>query len=150
MLFALLSLMHVGAEPSEASRRDLCVLGHMVMADLPSGREAGSAYIETDPSRDELMKLCPTLARALPAGYLAADDDARSRAAEHAPTPGVQRPSALIVTIAIPSIAQDGRSATVMVTTECSGLCGSGTEYRYTRTHKTWRRQGKPRARWVS
>ena len=150
MLFVLLSLLSVGAEQSDVSRRDICALGQTVMVDLPSPGIAGGSFIETDPARDDLMRLCPALAHKLPAGYLAADGDARSRAAEHVPTEGVQRPPALIITIAVPNIALDGRSATVLVTTECSGLCGSGAEYRYTRTHKGWRREGKSRIRWVS
>ncbi|MDZ7281480.1 hypothetical protein N4G62_05495 [Sphingomonas sanguinis] len=107
-------------------------------------------YIETDPTREGLLHKCPQLARRLPQGYNSADDDARSRAAEHVQTPGPSRPPAVIYTISVPVITADARSATVTINSECSGLCGGSTVYLYVRTPHGWRRQGKPRTLWVS
>ena len=130
--------------------RSVCQLGRVVLTDMPSKPDAGTYYIKTDPTREGLLHECPQLARRLPQGYKPADADARSRAAEHVPTPGPSRPPAVIYTIGVPVIAANARSATVTITSECSGLCGGSTVYRYVRTSQGWRRDGKPRTLWVS
>ncbi len=150
MALDILALMIVSAGHGTAPSPVICELGRVVVADLPPPSDPGIYFIETNPAQDGLMKKCPHLAHKLPAGYAAADNDARSRAARHVPTPGPQRPPAVIATIGVPLIAADGRSATVKVTTECSGMCGSGMLYRYVRTAKGWRRDGKPSPMWVS
>lgn len=150
MALGILALMIASTGHGAAPSRVICELGRVVVADMPPPSDPGIYFIETNPAQDGLMKMCPHLAHKLPAGYAAADDDARSRAAEHVPTPGPQRPPAVIATIGVPLIAADGRSATVKVTTECSGMCGSGMLYRYVRTAKGWRRDGKPSPIWVS
>jgi hypothetical protein len=65
---------------------------------------------------------CP--AQALPPALPAPTAAARALAAHHLPEPAGQR--AFIYSIARPALSADGRQATVTVTVECTGLCGSG------------------------
>jgi hypothetical protein len=151
MIFlGIVALLAMPLPDKEGQARSMCQLGRVVLADMPSKPDAGMYYFETDPTREGLVHECPQLARHLPQGYNPADDDARSRAAEHVPTPRPSRPPAVIYTLGVPVIAADGHSATVTITSECSGLCGGSAVYRYVRTPQGWRRDGKPRSLWVS
>lgn len=145
VMFAIASLLT--APPT--SSKSVCAIGRAVLADMrPWGGD--ESYLETDPDRSGLMKLCPDLRDALPKGYRAADADARSRADIHAPVPGPRPVAAYIYAVGSPVMAADGRSATVEIVCTCTGLCGSASRSRYIRTPQGWRRQGKPRMLWVS
>ncbi|MCT8000770.1 hypothetical protein NZL82_02635 [Sphingomonas sanguinis] len=133
-----------------AERKVSCELGKTVLADMPITSEAGR-YIDTDSGQAGLLALCPELAGKLPAGYRAADADARLRASIHAPPlAGPRPPVAILYTIGLPEIDKDGRHAKLTLTTECTGMCGSGMLYRYVRTSRGWRRDGPPSPLWVS
>lgn len=140
MFYWFADMMIEAALPSNGAP---CDIGRAVIADLPSDRTR-TEYVETDPRRSGLMKLCPQLGHSLPGGYLAADDGARARASQHVPTAGAPPPWAGIYTIGAPVLSADGRSATVAITWECSGPCGSETVSRYVRTEHGWQRDGKP------
>lgn len=141
MFFMILGLMMQAAQPGSGA---LCDVGRAVLVDLPS-TSAKNEYVETAPERSGLMKLCPQLRHGLPDGYAAADDDARARASQHYPTSAPPPPWAGIYTVDAPVMAADGQSATVAISWECSGPCGSDTVNRYIRTAGGWRREGKPR-----
>ena len=150
MLFMIVSLLTAPMAAQVVPSKSICDVGRAILADmLPGGGD--ESYLETDPERSGLMKLCPGLRAALPKGYRTVDDDARSRADIHAPILDQPSPkAAYIYAIGAPVIAADGRSATVEILCTCTGLCGSATRSRYIRTPQGWRRDGKPRMLWVS
>ncbi|KTT97990.1 hypothetical protein NS355_10240 [Sphingomonas yabuuchiae] len=149
MLFTIVSLLIAPMAAQPAPSKSVCDVGRAILADMRpwAGDET---YLETDPERSGLMKLCPDLRTVLPSGYRMVNDDARRRADIHAPLPGPRPIAAYIYAIGSPIIATDGRSATVEVLCTCTGLCGSATRSRYIRTPQGWRRDGKPRMLWVS
>lgn len=141
MFVVILGMMVGAAQPGGGA---LCGVGRAALVDLPS-TSAKNEYVETNPKRSVLMKLCPQLRHSLPDGYAAADDDARARASQHYPRPGPPPPWAGVYTIGAPVMAADGQSATVAISWECSGPCGSDTVSRYVRTAEGWRRDGNPK-----
>ena len=141
MFFMILGMMMQAAQPGSGA---LCEVGRAALVDLPS-TNAKNEYVETDPKRSGLMKLCPQLRQSLPNGYVAVNDDARARASQHYPTSAPPPPWAGIYSVDAPVMAADGQSATVAISWECSGPCGSDTVSRYIRTAKGWRREGSPR-----
>ena len=141
MFFMILGMMMQAAQPGSGA---LCEVGRAALVDLPS-TNAKNEYVETNPKRSGLMKLCPQLRQSLPNGYVAVNDDARARAGQHYPTSAPPPPWAGIYSVDVPVMAADGQSATVAISWECSGPCGSDTVSRYIRTAKGWRREGSPR-----
>jgi hypothetical protein len=141
MFFMIVGMMMQAAQPGSGA---LCEVGRAALVDLPS-TNAKNEYVETDPKRSGLMKLCPQLRQSLPNGYVAVNDDARARASQHYPTSAPPPPWAGIYSVDAPVMAADGQSATVAISWECSGPCGSDTVSRYIRTAKGWRREGSPR-----
>ncbi|MES3090700.1 hypothetical protein QTN93_09635 [Sphingomonas aerolata] len=153
MIALVVGLMMTAASPSSAQLTVVCKIGSIALRDLPSinhNKEFDSYYVAPDPSRPDLLTICPRLKDEIPQGYLIADDDARSRAAVHAPIPGQHIREAFIYSVGIPQIGSDVKSAVVHFAYSCTGLCGGELEARYIRTSKGWQREGEIRMLSVS
>ena len=153
MIALVVGLMMTAASPSSAELTVVCEIGSIDLRDLPSiNRNKGfdSYYVAPDPSRPDLLMICPRLKGEIPKGYTIADDDARSRAAVHAPIPGQHIREAFIYSVGVPQISSDVKSAVVRFAYSCTGLCGGELEARYIRTSKGWQREGQIRMLSVS
>ena len=154
---AMLTLMAISmaVAPTKAvTFGAICEVGRAALHDLPPADKTGRAdtyYAGADTHHRDLLEVCPKLRGALPTDYPLADDDARSRAAIHAPVPGIANPRpAFIFAIDVPDMSDDLRSATVRIRYDCTGLCGGAFEAHYVRTAKGWQRQGDIRMLYVS
>jgi len=153
MLTLMAISMVVAPAPRAATSEAICDVGRAALLDLPPADKTGHSdtyYAGADTHHHDLLEACPELRGALPTNYPLADDDARSRAAIHAPVPGTKLRPAFIYAIDVPDIGEDLRSATVHIRYDCTGLCGGGFEAHYVRTAKGWQRQGDIRMLYVS
>lgn len=146
-------LIAAAAPPSAAPSAALCDVGRAALRDLPMvnhNPKFDSYYAGVGRSREDILKVCPTLRSKVPAGYPLADADALRRAHVGAPIPGVSTKSAFIYAISVAEISADGKTATVHFDCMCTGLCGSRSEGRYVRTRRGWRLSGEIRTLYVS
>ena len=153
MLTLLAITMGAATVPSAAQAKAFCEVGRAELRDLPPADTSGrsdSFYAAQDTNRRDLLVVCPKLQGGLPPGYRMADDDARRRAALHAPLPGVTTRPAFIYIAQASQMSADLRAATIRLSYECTGLCGGDFEAHYIRTAKGWRRQGEVRTLSVS
>ena len=153
MIALVFGLMMTAASPSSAEIKAVCEVGSVALRDLPSingNKEFDSYYVAPNPSRPDLLTICPRLKGKIPKGYPIADDEARSRAAVHVPTPGQHMREAFIYSVGVPQISADAKSAVVHFSYSCTGLCGGELEARYIRTSKGWQREGDIRVLSVS
>ena len=153
MLTILAISMAAAVASNNAKSKAICDVGRAALRDLPPADKSGRSdtyYAVPDPRHSDLLDACPELQSALPTDYPLADDDARARAAIHAPLPGANPRPAFIYTIDIPEISDDLKTAIVHMGYECTGLCGGGFEAHYVRTSKGWQRQGEIRMLFVS
>ncbi len=153
MIAFLIGLMLTAASPSLANSTVVCKIGSIALHDLlkvNSNEEIDTYYAGADANRPDLLTVCPKLKSELPKSYPIADDDARSRAAVHAPAPGQHVREAFIYSVGVPKISSDSKSAVVHFGFSCTGLCGAELEVRYIRTSKGWQRSGEIRMLSVS
>ncbi|MBN8808190.1 MAG: hypothetical protein J0I47_08130 [Sphingomonas sp.] len=153
MLALMLGLMNAAAAPQPATAKVVCEVGRAALRDTWPARVADAAKRDTTNYVDvehRLFAACPMLRAEVPAGYTIADADAWARASVHVPVQGRQVDPAFIAWIDVPNVAADGKSATVQVGYDCTGLCGGGALFRYVRTPQGWRRDGQPLSQWVS
>jgi len=153
MISLVIGLMMTAASASSAKLEAICQIGNLALRDLPSinsNKQFDAYYAAPDPIHSDLLTLCPKLKHKLPKGYPIADDNARSRAAVHAPTPGLDIREAFIYSVGVPEISSDFKSAVVHFSYSCTGLCGGDLEARYIRTSKGWQRDGAIRPLSVS
>lgn len=153
ILTLLAITMGAATTPSAAQARAFCEVGRAALRDLPSADTSGrsdSFYAASDTNRRDLLVICPDLQGGLPPGYRIADDDARRRAAVHAPLPGVTTRPAFIYIAQVSQMSADLRAATIRFSYECTGLCGGEFEAHYICTAEGWRRQGAVRILSVS
>ena len=141
-------LMLAATSPSTTKLAAICKVGSIAMRDLPeinAKRRFDAYYAAPDPNGRDLLTICPKLKADIPDGFRIADDDARSRAAVHAPVPGRPVREAVIYFVGVPEISRNARSAVVHFSYSCTGLCGGELEGRYVRTATGWRREGSIR-----
>lgn len=153
MMSLVVGLMLTAASPNSTKLAVICEIGSTALRDLPNingNNEFDSYYAAPDPSRPDLLTLCPKLKAEIPKGYPIADDDARSRAAVHVPIPGQHVREAFIYSVDVPQISSDSESSVVHFVYSCTGMCGGQFEARYIRTSKGWQRDGAIRMLSVS
>lgn len=153
MIASVVGLMMTAASPSSAEPTVVCEIGSIALRELPSishNKGFDAYYVAPDPSHPDLLTICPDLKGKIPKSYLIADDDARSRAAVHAPISGQHIREAFIYSVGVPQISSDVKSAVVHLAYSCTGLCGGELEARYIRTSKGWQREGEIRMLSVS
>ncbi len=153
-MFALaIGLMLADVPGSATKLAAVCEVGSAAIADLPNinfDKASDAYYAAPDSNGRDLLTICPALKASLPKGYPVADEDARSRAAIHAPIFGRNVREAFIYSVGIPELSEDLKSATVHFSYSCTGLCGAELEARYVRGPKGWRRDGPIRLLSVS
>jgi hypothetical protein len=145
MIALVISVAMTAAAPKLAERTTVCEVGIIALHDLPSingNKEFDSYYASSELGHPDLLTICPKLKLKVPKGYPIADDDARSRAAVHVPTPGRHVREAFIYSVGIPVVSSDMKSAVVHFEYSCTGLCGGQFQARYIRTAKGWQREG--------
>ena len=100
---------------------------------------------------ENILGACPALVSQLPPHVRLATDEDRRKASMHVPIPGgPPLESPFVFTLNTPVVDPSGHQATVLVTYDCSGLCGGGVAFRFRRTATGWVSYGQPRTLWVS
>lgn len=120
----------------------VCAVGRAALADLmridkfSTGRNyygVGAA----NPSRPDLMAVCPSLKSALPKGLSLASADILQKVKD------ISSPSPVtIFGITAPQIEPDGKHATVLMGHYCNGLCGAWYTVSYALTSNGWKQDG--------
>lgn len=145
MIASVLSLAMTAASPNSAELTTVCKVGSLALRDLPrinGNKEFDSYYAAPEANHPDLLTICPKLKAKIPKGYPIADEDAKARAAVHAPVPDRHVREAFIYSVGIPVISSDMQSAVVQFAYSCTGLCGGQFVARYVRTAKGWQRIG--------
>jgi hypothetical protein len=152
MLAAAIS-PHGAIAPESPPPSSICAVGRAALRDLPApdrNRSADLYYGALDNGHRDLLSLCPQLKDRLPVGYSLANDDARRRAATHAPIEGYDPRPAYIYVIDEPRFSSDLKSAMVRFEYSCTGLCGGAFEAEYRLTLDGWQRQADLKPIYVS
>lgn len=144
------------AAPTLQSKVDpVCELGRVAIADLksldaPAARDQ-RFYSRPTPGRPDLLTICPMLEQELRPELPVADEAAMARASAIEGMPGSSRlVRTAILRIEPPSLAPDGKSATVEMSYRCPGLCAAGFKTRYIRARRGWQREGRIDPTWIS
>lgn len=143
MIGLTIALLMMRIEAPLTSPSAACELGRLVIADLRPVY-AGNTYVEVDPRRSELMKLCPNLHMYRPRGIAVAGPKARFCVSAKATAVRCQDTHSGIYTIERPRTVASPSHAAVEVWFQCGGTCGRGYIYFYVRNAKGWHRDGEP------
>lgn len=149
MIGLTVALLMVRIDTPLTSPRDAGELGRLSIAELrPVGGR--KTYIELNPKRSELLRLCPELRRYRPKNVVAADANARLCASGKVTSRRCHGPRSGVYSIDRPRIVAETDHAVTEVSFQCGGTCGRGYVIFYVRTAKGWHRDGEPRMPWVS
>lgn len=143
MIGLTIALLMMRIEAPLTSPSDACELGRLVIADLRPVY-AGNTYVEVDPRKSELMKLCPDLHMYRPKGVAVASPHVRSCVSGKVTPVRCQSMHSGIYTIEQPRTVAAPNHAAVEVWFQCGATCGRGYIYFYVRNAKRWRRDGEP------
>jgi len=143
MIGLTIALLAVRIDAPLLSPREACALGRLAIEDLRPVY-AGATYVEVDPERSELLKICPELRRYLPKGIVAADANVRSCPSGRVTATRCHGPHSGIYTIERPRAVAGPDHAAIEVWFQCGGACGRSYINFFVRTAQGWRRDGKP------